>query len=74
MPFSNHEVVIRPEDISRERTGRVCSPIVYTVDDIILEGSESFIVTVTSDNDRVQPLGPDRDFINITIMDNDSML
>ena len=73
MPFNN-EVVIRPEDISSQRTGIVCSPITNIVDDIILEGNESFIVTVTSINHRVQPQVPNTEFINITIVDNDSML
>ena len=72
VPF-NRTKVIRPGDINQEElTGRVCTGF-SAVDDIIVEGTESFFVVVTPISARVKPCHGGSDRIKITIVDDDGM-
>lgn len=64
------EKVITPGDLSAEDTATICTTLVTTVDDIIVEGFESFIVTVTPITHRIES----EVSMTITIKDNDGML
>ena len=71
IPFDKTEV-IGPQNLTRPYgdTGGFCTPF-SLIDDIIVEGTESFFVVMTPISDRVKPYIPGEDRIEVHITDDD---
>ena len=69
VPF-DHLEVLGPQNISSEGTSQFCTPF-FPVDDIIVEGTESFFVVMSPISDRVKPYQPGKDRIEVHIKDDD---
>ena len=64
--------MIGPQNISDEGTSLFCTQF-YAIDDIIVEGTESFFVVMTPISNRVNPFQPEGNRIEMTIADDDGM-